>query len=67
MVDDQLTRMIWSHPGSDSYYQNRNRRPYMSWPFRLVDYWHRTRGPVAADLVLHSPSAASRGVTPGAS
>ena len=53
LVDDQLTRMIWSHPGSDSYYQNRNRRPYMSWPFRLVDYWHRTRGPVADDLVLH--------------
>jgi 4-hydroxyacetophenone monooxygenase len=53
MIDDQLTRMIWSHPGSDSYYQNRNRRPYMSWPFRLVDYWHRTRGPVADDMVLH--------------
>lgn len=56
-VDDQLTRMIWSHPGSDSYYQNRNRRPYMSWPFRLVDYWHRTRGPVPDDLRLHRPSS----------
>jgi 4-hydroxyacetophenone monooxygenase len=58
LIDDQLTRMIWSHPGSDSYYQNRNRRPYMSWPFRLVDYWHRTRGPVAEDVVLHAPDGA---------
>lgn len=49
-VDEQLTRMIWSHPGSDSYYLNSRRRPYMSWPFRLVDYWHRTRGPVPADV-----------------
>lgn len=57
LVDDQLTRMIWSHPGSDSYYQNSRRRPYMSWPFRLVDYWHRTRGPVAGDLALHAPEA----------
>ena len=43
MVDEQLTKMIWSHPKSDSYYQNSKRRPYMSWPFRLVDYWNYSR------------------------
>ncbi|MCB0996482.1 MAG: NAD(P)/FAD-dependent oxidoreductase [Acidimicrobiales bacterium] len=52
MVDEQLTKMIWSHPGSDSYYQNSKRRPYLSWPFRLVDYWNHTRAPVASDFVV---------------
>jgi 4-hydroxyacetophenone monooxygenase len=56
-VDEQMTRMIWSHPRSDSYYQNSKRRPYMSWPFRLVDYWHRTRGPAPEHFLLHRPAA----------
>jgi 4-hydroxyacetophenone monooxygenase len=53
MVDEQLTKMIWSHPRSDSYYQNSKRRPYMSWPFRLIDYWNHTRRPVDTDFALH--------------
>ena len=59
MVDAQLTKMIWSHPRSDSYYQNSKRRPYMSWPFRLIDYWNHTREPVSADFALHRAPAAS--------
>jgi 4-hydroxyacetophenone monooxygenase len=51
-VDAQLEHLIWSHPGSRSYYHNRDRRNYLSWPFRLVDYWHATRHPELADLQL---------------
>ena len=53
MVDAQLTKMIWSHPRSDSYYQNSKRRPYMSWPFRLIDYWNHTRRPIGNDFRMH--------------
>jgi len=44
-IDDQLAHTIWSHPRSRSYYQNSVGRNYMSWPFRMVDYWNATRGP----------------------
>ena len=51
-VAEQLTHTIWSHPRSKSYYQNRAGRNYMSWPFRMVDYWNETRAPKGEDYTL---------------
>jgi len=41
----QLKHMIWSHPKASSYYNNSKGRNFMSWPFRLVDYWNDSRHP----------------------
>ena len=49
-VDAQMQHMIWSHSGSNSHYENKTGRNFMSWPFRLVDYWRHSRGPVIGDL-----------------
>jgi 4-hydroxyacetophenone monooxygenase len=47
-----LEHLIWSHPGSTAYYLNSKRRNFMSWPFRLVDFWWATREPAVDDLLL---------------
>lgn len=44
-VDEQMTKMIWTHPKAESYYLNHNRRNIVSCPFRLIDYWTWMRGP----------------------
>ncbi len=46
-VDEQHGRMVWSHPGMETYYRNPAGRVVTNWPWRVVDYWERTR---AADL-----------------
>jgi 4-hydroxyacetophenone monooxygenase len=40
-----MPQMIWSHPKATSYYRNSQGRVYLSWPYRLVDYFDLTRGP----------------------
>jgi 4-hydroxyacetophenone monooxygenase len=44
-VDQRMTEMIWTHPKANSYYNNSKGRVFLSWPWRLVDYWSRTRAP----------------------
>lgn len=44
-IDERMPQMIWSHPKAESYYRNSKGRVYLSWPYRLVDYWNATRGP----------------------
>jgi len=44
-VDEQMTKMIWTHPKAESYYLNHNRRNIVSCPFRLNDYWSWMRKP----------------------
>jgi 4-hydroxyacetophenone monooxygenase len=51
-IDDQMTRMIWTHPKSKSYYQNSKGRPVEPWPFRLVDMWNELRSPIPQDFRL---------------
>jgi 4-hydroxyacetophenone monooxygenase len=51
-VDEQLSRMVWSHPKASSYYLNAQRRNTMSCPWRLVDVWWMTRRPDPQDLIL---------------
>jgi 4-hydroxyacetophenone monooxygenase len=53
-VEDQMTRMIWSHPKANSYYNNSKKRNYLSWPWRLVDLWEQSRHPRAEDFELLS-------------
>ena len=44
-IDERMPQMIWSHPKATSYYRNSQGRVYLSWPYRLVDYFDLTRGP----------------------
>lgn len=51
-IDERMPQMIWSHPKAKSYYRNSKGRVYLSWPYRLIDYWNVTRGPRPEDVVL---------------
>lgn len=51
-IDERMPQMIWSHPKAKSYYRNSRGRVYLSWPYRLVDYWNVTRGPRPEDVLL---------------
>jgi 4-hydroxyacetophenone monooxygenase len=42
-VDEAHERMVWTHPGMDTYYRNARGRVVVNSPFRIVDFWHRTR------------------------
>lgn len=44
-IEQRMQEMIWSHPKANSYYNNSKGRNFMSWPYRLVDYWTATRQP----------------------
>jgi 4-hydroxyacetophenone monooxygenase len=51
-IEARMPRMIWSHPKAESYYRNSKGRVFLSWPYRLVDYWAATRGPNPDDVQL---------------
>lgn len=44
-IDERMQQMIWTHPKANSYYNNSKGRNFMSWPYRLVDYWNASRKP----------------------
>ena len=44
-IDTRMQETIWTHPKANSYYNNSKGRNFMSWPYRLVDYWNATRQP----------------------
>ncbi len=44
-IDERMPEMIWSHPKATSYYRNSRGRIFLSWPYRLIDYFNITRGP----------------------
>ncbi len=52
-VQTRMQRMIWSHPKSKSYYKNAAGRNFMSWPWRLVDFFNQTRQPEDGSYILH--------------
>lgn len=52
-IDSKLEEMIWSHPKAKSYYKNNDGRNFMSFPYRLVDYWTWTRKPEADHYIIH--------------
>jgi len=51
-IDERMKQMIWSHPKAKSYYRNSKGRVFLSWPYRLVDYWTQTRKPVRENFKL---------------
>lgn len=53
-VDEAHSRMIWSHPGMNTWYRNRKGRVFANSPWRLVDYWRMTRAPDLDDFVARS-------------
>ncbi|MCC2603137.1 flavin-containing monooxygenase [Sphingopyxis yananensis] len=52
-VDERMKQMIWSHPKANSYYNNSKGRVFLSWPWRLVDFFNATRGPKDGSYILH--------------
>jgi 4-hydroxyacetophenone monooxygenase len=52
-IDRRMQEMIWTHPKANSYYNNSRGRNFMSWPYRLVDYWNATRQPDFDAFLLH--------------
>jgi 4-hydroxyacetophenone monooxygenase len=51
-LDATLARMVWSHPGMNSWYKNSKGRVITTSPWRLVDYWGWTREAKLADYRL---------------
>lgn len=52
-VQARMKDMIWTHPKANSYYNNSKGRVYLSWPWRLVDFFNETRAPADDCYVLH--------------
>ncbi len=51
-VDERMPQMIWSHPRANSYYNNSKGRVFLSWPWRLVDFFNETRRPAEGSYTL---------------
>jgi 4-hydroxyacetophenone monooxygenase len=51
-VDAAHERMVWTHPGMDTYYRNSRGRVVVNTPFRIVDFWHMTRSANLADFIV---------------
>jgi 4-hydroxyacetophenone monooxygenase len=47
-----LARMVWTHPGTTTWYRNARGRVTTTSPWRLLDYWRWTREPDLADFEL---------------
>jgi 4-hydroxyacetophenone monooxygenase len=52
-VDARMPQMIWTHPRANSYYNNSKGRVFLSWPWRLVDFFNETRRPETGSYTLH--------------
>jgi 4-hydroxyacetophenone monooxygenase len=50
-VDEEHSRLIWTHPGMSNWYRNAAGRVVSAIPFRAVDYWAMTRTPNFDDYV----------------
>lgn len=51
-VEERMPQMIWSHPRANSYYNNSKGRIFLSWPWRLVDFFNETRRPEKGTYTL---------------
>jgi 4-hydroxyacetophenone monooxygenase len=41
-VDEAHSRMVWTHPGMDTYYRNSRGRVVVNTPFRTIDFFYAT-------------------------
>lgn len=48
-VDAANAQMPWGYATANTWYRNAHGRVAQNWPFRLIDYWNRTRRPNPAD------------------
>lgn len=48
-IDELHERLIWTHTGMTTYYRNKHGAVRSPMPFRLVEYWNRTRNPDLGD------------------
>lgn len=48
-VDAGNSQMVWGASQVNSWYKNRYGRVAQNWPFSLIEFWERTRAPVAED------------------
>ena len=44
-LQDWVSQLVWSHPGTGSWYKNSKGQVTSNLPWRLVDYWKWTREP----------------------
>jgi 4-hydroxyacetophenone monooxygenase len=51
-LDAAHERMVWTHPGMETYYRNAAGRVVTNMPWRVVDYWHMTRRPDPAEYTV---------------
>jgi 4-hydroxyacetophenone monooxygenase len=51
-LDAAHERMIWTHPGMQTWYRNAHGRVVTNSPWRLVDYWRMTRTPSLDDYIV---------------
>jgi 4-hydroxyacetophenone monooxygenase len=63
-VDARHERMVWTHPGMDTYYRNSRGRVVVNTPFRVVDIWQMTRHADLGDFVVE-PAVALQGRSHG--
>jgi 4-hydroxyacetophenone monooxygenase len=59
-VDRAHEKMVWTHPGMDTYYRNSRGRVVVNTPFRVVDVWRMTREAKLEDFVTEPAYAGSR-------
>ena len=45
VIDEGNLQVAWGAPNVRSWYKNRAGRVTQNWPFKLLDYWNRTRTP----------------------
>lgn len=43
MVDQAHEGMVWTHPGTDTYYRNSRGRVVVNMSCRAIDWWHMTK------------------------
>ncbi|AXB80353.1 NAD(P)/FAD-dependent oxidoreductase [Novosphingobium sp. P6W] len=53
-VEKRMPEMIWTHPKASSYYNNSKGRVFLSWPWRLVEFFNETRRPEDGSYHLHA-------------
>ena len=49
-VDAANAVMPWGYSTANTWYRNSKGRSAQNWPFRLIDYWNRTRRPDPAEF-----------------
>jgi 4-hydroxyacetophenone monooxygenase len=51
-LDAAHERMVWTHPGMDTWYRNAKGRVVTNMPWRVVDYWTMTRHADLGDFIV---------------